>query len=275
MGAWLGLKARELWRRNGEGDLPVPRFWPRRAAQVFWPLALSLALLVAVGLIRAWPGTAPATEQRELQPSPLLPQPPLEEPAPRAPQPEEDAQGDADRELPQELQEPQEPLKPLEPQEPLQSVDPQQAVDPLLQQWSDADPNHLIASIRAEPESNTLTLGMGPDFGALAAEKRKQWAERWQARAKEMGYQHLELRDSRGRLLGREALVGNGMVVRMPRAVDAGGSPAGDGEVGASDGIVRSAPWGSGAALGATPRRASPGRSALWGLHRQPAVGPR
>jgi hypothetical protein len=46
--AWLGLKARELWRRNREGLLPLPVFWPRRWPRVFWPLVL-VALLVGLG----------------------------------------------------------------------------------------------------------------------------------------------------------------------------------------------------------------------------------
>jgi hypothetical protein len=38
--ASLALKGRELWRRNLAGDLPRPRFWPRQAAPLFWPLVL-------------------------------------------------------------------------------------------------------------------------------------------------------------------------------------------------------------------------------------------
>ena len=48
----LGLRARELWRRNREGDLSVPAFWPTDLAPLFWPLllAFSLALLVSAGV---------------------------------------------------------------------------------------------------------------------------------------------------------------------------------------------------------------------------------
>ena len=48
----LGLRARELWRRNREGDLSVPAFWPSDLAPLFWPLVLafSFALLVSAGV---------------------------------------------------------------------------------------------------------------------------------------------------------------------------------------------------------------------------------
>jgi len=46
------LKGRELWRRNHQGQLPLPRFWPRPLAVLFWPLLLALvALIVLVALV--------------------------------------------------------------------------------------------------------------------------------------------------------------------------------------------------------------------------------
>jgi hypothetical protein len=52
--AWLGLKLREGFRRNREGTLPVPPFWPRRWRQLFWPLALVAVALVGLALGRLW-----------------------------------------------------------------------------------------------------------------------------------------------------------------------------------------------------------------------------
>ena len=48
--ASVGLRLRELWRRNGEGDLPLPSAWPASLAPLFWPLLLALILLVAAAL---------------------------------------------------------------------------------------------------------------------------------------------------------------------------------------------------------------------------------
>jgi hypothetical protein len=64
------LKGRELWRRNHQGQLPLPRFWPRPLAALFWPLLLALAMLAALLLAvrptalppRALAGAAPGHE---------------------------------------------------------------------------------------------------------------------------------------------------------------------------------------------------------------------
>ena len=39
------LRMREIFRRNLEGDLPCPDFWPSQLKQVFWPLKLYRMLL--------------------------------------------------------------------------------------------------------------------------------------------------------------------------------------------------------------------------------------
>ena len=50
------LRLRELWRRNGEGDLRRPGWWPRDLAPLFWPLLLAAALaLLAAGFSLALP----------------------------------------------------------------------------------------------------------------------------------------------------------------------------------------------------------------------------
>ncbi|MEY3463259.1 MAG: hypothetical protein RLZZ468_1037, partial [Cyanobacteriota bacterium] len=60
--ASLRLRLRELWRRNREGDLSVPGFWPARLAPLFWPALLALGLALALGLgVRLGSPLAPAT----------------------------------------------------------------------------------------------------------------------------------------------------------------------------------------------------------------------
>ncbi len=46
--ASLRLRLRELWRRNRQGDLARPGFWPRDLAPLYWPLLLSCGLLLLV-----------------------------------------------------------------------------------------------------------------------------------------------------------------------------------------------------------------------------------
>ena len=53
MAADLRLRLQEVWRRNREGDLSVPGFWPQGLAPWFWPLLL--VLLLGVGAAAARP----------------------------------------------------------------------------------------------------------------------------------------------------------------------------------------------------------------------------
>ena len=85
----LRLRLQELWRRNREGDLSTPGFWPRDLAPLFWPLALALpALLLAAGVMQ-WqrlhpePPPHPQVEQLTTTPLPearLLPDQPATKP---------------------------------------------------------------------------------------------------------------------------------------------------------------------------------------------------
>jgi hypothetical protein len=99
--ASLGLRLRELWRRNGQGDVLLPRWWPRGQASLFWPLLLALLVAVlslpaGVMLARrrgattpvatpvlspAAPAAAPAPEARPRAESPPAP-PPAPSPPP-------------------------------------------------------------------------------------------------------------------------------------------------------------------------------------------------
>jgi hypothetical protein len=78
------------------------------------------------------------------------------------------------------------------------------------------DPDHLIAEARADPAAGRLVLLLTPAFGPLGEEQRRRWAERWRERAESLGYEELELRSPAGRLLGRKALVGSGMILLEP-----------------------------------------------------------
>jgi hypothetical protein len=60
----------------------------------------------------------------------------------------------------------------------------------------------------------------------LAPAKRQERAEAWWRQGQELGYEHLEVRDGRRRLLARSALVGGGLVLFEPEATGVGGDPA-------------------------------------------------
>ncbi|OUW41126.1 MAG: hypothetical protein CBD45_02590 [Synechococcus sp. TMED185] len=188
------LRLRELWRRNREGDLSVPGFWPQALSAWFWPLllAVALSLLSLPLLLGRGPTPAPAVVLE--QPLPVEQQ--LQqafEPTPPAPQPLPAAEPEVD-------------LLPL-PAEPLVSLDPLLA---LLEEGSTAD---LIASIHPLPDQGVLELTPSDGFAALSTSARQQQADHWLDLSRSIGYDNLQLVDATGKLVGRSAQVGEGMIL--------------------------------------------------------------
>ena len=202
---------RESLRRNGEGTLWRPLWWPRDLAPLFWPLLLSLALAALIGLgvglsrLRPAPPAPPAELSPTPEREPPAPAPPVADLAPE-PEPEPEPVSEAFLEpAPESASElasesAPEPL-PLPPPDPLV----------LLLQRPGAD--GLIRRADGDVETSSLSLQLAPAFPALAPREQQRRAELWLQWARDLGYDHLELRDSRAGLLGRDALVGDGMIL--------------------------------------------------------------
>ena len=188
------LRLRELWRRNREGDLSVPGFWPQTLNAWFWPLLLALALSVLSLPLLLGRGNKPAPPVVVEQPLAVEQQ--LQQAfQPPQPQPE-----------PSPVVEPAvEPL-PL-PAEPLVSLDPLLA---LLDEGSTAD---LIASIHPLPDQGVLELTPSDGFASLSTSARQQQADHWLELSRSIGYDNLQLVDATGKLVGRSAQVGEGMIL--------------------------------------------------------------
>ena len=196
LAADLRLRVQELWRRNREGDLSVPGFWPSDLAPLFWPLLLaaSLALLVSAGVqlngMRVSSGATPAEPAGDS----------AAEPAPI-------------RELPAPL-----PLSPEQPEAPVVIEAPPEPaaleLDPLLDLFLDgSDPTGVLDAARPEPALNRLVLQLSDAWWQLSDDQRTALAERWQQRSSELGYSDLQLVNAQERLLGRSAQVGVGMIL--------------------------------------------------------------
>jgi len=217
----LGLQLRALWRRNREGDLSVPGFWPRPLQVLFWPLLLALLLALP------WIGwrLLPRSQGPSALPGPVaaptsdLSRPFVAAGTDRSPQrlaalPPEDSNVPSP-EPGTTARESREEAGPL-PAAPLEPPPPELALDPLVQLLAEADPQQLIVSAHPEPAQSLLRLTLAPAYGTLPPAGRRQWADRWSERALDLGYENFELVDGQQRLLGRKALVGSGMILLDP-----------------------------------------------------------
>lgn len=218
------LRARELWRRNRQADLWHPSIWPELLAPWFWPLVLilllSLLTLIPIGLSRSRAGApAPPPPPASAGSAPFPPT--------RVSPPDQGISGIAapqmvapqipPEETPEETPAPQ--IPPLEPAPPEAALPPSPppspppARDPLLAALaSDGEPL-LLLKASPFPARGLLQLTVAPAFGRLREDQRRQRALAWWTRAREQGYEHIELRDSRGSLQARSSLVGEGLVL--------------------------------------------------------------
>jgi hypothetical protein len=238
----LGLQ--RLWRRNREGELSVPGFWPRDLAPLFWPLLLALALALVLGL-----GSRLLVVLRPLQSDQASPPAGVALSAERRPSPRGQTPAGADATAPP----PAEPGRPLEPPaavpvlapegpgagrkptaagrekagasardtdvkapEEAAGTAPGLRLDPLLELLSQGEDADLLLAARPDPAGSRLSLTLSEAAEALPQAELLAWAQRMQQRARDEGYERLELRDRQGRLRGRGALVGSGMILLAP-----------------------------------------------------------
>jgi hypothetical protein len=223
----LGLRRRELLRRNGEGSLWRPPWWPADLAPLFWPLAVIAALsalIAALGLLAPLPWRQPSTA--DAPPSAAVGRPLERVDADAAPPSASAAPAAASAvaeavEPPQTAAEatPDPPLTPAVPTLPSAApVDeepppPEPVPDPLALWLERPEVAGLIAQADPEIGRGTLVLRLRPAFSDLTPADRERRAEQWRGQVGELGYDHLELRDAGGHLLARDALVGSGMIV--------------------------------------------------------------
>ena len=241
----LRLRAQETWRRNREGDLDVPAFWPRDLAPLFWPLVLSLALLlVGAGVVvlagRVIPQQQLSTPHRESLPESPAPERPV--PLSSFPTPDIAEATPVDEDAPvSPITPPQSPAPPaavaqsatpsaadVQPNDqPLAA--PQSVPDPLpdallvtLQQAAESlgagvDAPKLVLAIARRPERNGVQLTLAASWCDLKQSRRQELADRWLEQIQVAGYDELLLQSEQGQRWGRSARVGQGMVIPEPQ----------------------------------------------------------
>ena len=204
MAADLRLRGQELWRRNREGELSVPGFWPRDLAPSFWPLLLVLLLLLPLAGIRLWQDHA-LPDPVELQRTS-----PLELPVPELiPAPQRKA------EEPSPVPEAMDAEPAVEPSESEQPNQPHLSFDPLFELFQDTSiPEGLLRSAKPVPEQDRLLLELSVGvWQQLPPDQRQTLASSWLQSAFELDYASLQLVNEQGDLLGRSARVGGGMIL--------------------------------------------------------------
>lgn len=237
MAADLRLTLQRLWRRNREGELWRPGLWPRDLAPLFWPLLLTLALALLLGLgsvlqgvLRAARPPASVVERVELQPAAdgtnagsagAVAEPQTAEPqaAERTRALEPPTASAAESKAAGRRQAGSQPSGGVS-DEALDAASvvaaPELRLDPLLELLSAGEDAELLLAARPDPAGSRLSLSFSEAAEALPQAELLAWAQRLQQRAREQGYERLELRDSQGRLRGRDALVGSGMILLAP-----------------------------------------------------------
>ena len=207
------LRTQELLRRNLEGSLPVPGFWPQDLAPTFWPFVV----VVGIGGISVlgWLGVQAFA-------------------SPPAPKPfEQDQAVIASESLPPD-QEPKVPVEmaPIEDSviefkfaEPMATPAPSElemlsvvlppAPDPLLLSLMDSrDPQSLLLAAEPVPADDLIQLRLAAEsWLTLSSMERQRLADQWQDRLSDVGFDRLTLVDVDGHPLGRSALVGSGMIL--------------------------------------------------------------
>jgi hypothetical protein len=207
----LRLRARELWRRNREGDLSTPGFWPQDLAPLFWPLLLVLVVaLLVLGVLQLKAALAPeeapeppgierilTTPLPEARPLAALPEPVPSEPVAAEPIAAEPVAA--------------------EPEVPLLQV------TPLLKLLAEVDrdsamPEGLLLTAQPLPERNGAVLTLdAKQWRDLPPSQRLDRTEAWWEQLQEEGYEDLTLEDTDHHLLARPSRVGTGMIMFDPQ----------------------------------------------------------
>ena len=245
----LRLRLQRLWRRNREGDLPVPDAWPQDLAPWFWPLLLALSLVLTAALVAlvvkgtGLMGQKPQSPAQGADPVVLID--PIPADGPRSSPTEADLLDGGEDRIPSDV------VLPLIPPETdafavelveteaetgteaeavaEESPDPpgiassvddahssvERPADPLFQAMqSVAGSVDLVLETNAVVDLNRMVLIISSGQWTLLTKlERADLAAQWQDLVMDFGYGELRLVDQDDRPLGRSARVGEGMIL--------------------------------------------------------------
>lgn len=226
--ASCGLALRRLWRRQWQGDLPLPAFWPRRQATLFWPAVLLLAviLLTLAGsvTVRQWRPAGAQGPAIDAFPAPVEAGESSREEAALAFDSAAAGETTPEREPEPELGRETEP-KP-DPQNDVPGTGDASTLSsaPVGLPPGFSDDSGLVLSAPASGGATLLNLRISAAFQTLPEGERQRLAQQWWQQALGLGYEQLRLLEPGGAAVGRTAVVGGGMI--LLDSFHAGGSDA-------------------------------------------------
>jgi len=198
------LRLQRLWRLNREGALPLPALWPLPLASWFWPLLLVLVPAAVIGAVLAWaprpaPPEDPASRQLTAAGSPA--------PAKYVAQPESEQVAESISPVRPEVTETPSPSAAGTEPAPAPPLPDERCLEPFdAETLALPDPRGLIIQACITSPTPILVL-------QLSASPEPAEADSWLAAAIAGSYERIDLRSSDGALLGRQALIGEGMIL--------------------------------------------------------------
>ncbi|MDM7936066.1 MAG: hypothetical protein QUV06_01205 [Cyanobium sp. CZS 48M] len=220
--ASCGLALRRLWRRQWQGDLPLPAFWPRRQATLFWPAVLLLAviLLTLAGsvTVRQWrPAGAQGPAIDAFPASMEAGEGSREEAAVAFDSAAAMDSAAAGETTPEQEPDPQNDVPGTRDASTLSSA-------PVVLPPGFSDDSGLVLSAPASGGATLLNLRISAAFQTLPEGERQRLAQQWWQQALGLGYEQLRLLEPGGAAVGRTAVLGGGMI--LLDSFHAGGSDA-------------------------------------------------
>ncbi len=200
----ISLRIRELWRRNLEGDLSIPRAWPAKLAPVYWPCIFICFLIIfwwiSFDLIKPMFDVRLSPNQKEVGHSR-----------------ESSYYLDGGKTLPNRFSS-------NENTEKLESIIANEnkefrekyyfSMESILAFISDGKLNNEPGNgIEVVPLMNKVLITVGPDWQSLVPSRQLDLASQLQKKFLEFGYEEIELLDQEDELLVRSPRVGTGMIL--------------------------------------------------------------
>ncbi len=168
-------------------------------------VALAIAAIVAFLVWTKLPPRTPSVVMTPIQEAPAAIATPPELTSPAPPQP---VKIEPAPPVTQPVVETPPPPPPLTPEQNLVAT-----IEEQVMEISDRFASGLIQSIQVDFDYSNLTIKVSDDWYTLPANQQDQLANRMLERSGDLDFTHLEITDSQGKLLARNPVVGNQMVI--------------------------------------------------------------